>query len=327
MVGKLPLHLFNRPDPPYPCIACEPRKSGPTLVSPVDVVLVTVSSDDFVPGTLVLVDSLREHNPWFQGEAVILVDDDLAASTRSILQRLPNTRLQEVDERLAHAARNLADAVPGLSGRARRFYSLEAFRMGGLASVLFMDSDMLCVGNIQGAFSESVELAACRDGSLFRGFARARESYAAVNPGAPDALREPFNSGFMIARASVRGEAVFEELLSELHPDRWTKVRSGNTDQVALNRVFAGRCSVLPSVYNFRETAAPGIERLEGVQAADAAVIHFTGPTKPWHIRAAMQQAAKNPSRERLFQLWLDAYRRALVRYSLPTLSLEGTPW
>jgi hypothetical protein len=293
-----------------------------------DLVLVTVSSADFVPGTLVLIDSFREHNPWFLGEAVVLVGPELDSAARFSLERLPKTSIRFVDERLRKAARVLGESVPSLKGRERRFYSLQAFRDDEPRWVLFMDSDMLCLGDVSNAFSDGVPLAACRDGCVFRGFRRDPLSFAAVAPETAGSLSRPFNSGFMVASPSVRGGEVFEALIAELHPNRWTTVRSGNTDQVALNRVFADRCRWLSSTFNFREAAGEQIELLEGVRLEDAAVIHFTGPDKPWHLRGALRQAARSQRRERMLQQWLAAYARAQRRHDLPRLSVDpiGSP-
>ena len=127
------------------------------------VVMASVVSDLLAPYFAMLVYSLKRHNPWFDIPVRVLSGErygKLSEPTREAL-RMVYSRLEfiQVDEgRYARLFENTPEYIrPSL-------FKLECFGMGGAEDVVFIDSDILCLGDVSEMFAARVPFGASPPG-------------------------------------------------------------------------------------------------------------------------------------------------------------------
>ncbi len=266
----------------------------------------------FVEATAVLVSSFIRRNPWFEGP-IYLIHDGVDAAARRRLDHLPGLRWTPADPALGAALRTLTDARPDLERRVRRFHSLHALRLDGHARVLYLDSDILCTGDVRPLLDvgedEGAALAACPDIPRYRGGTRDRRTFLPVAPPAADAQPfRTFNSGVMVFRPEDLGPDRFVRILADLAPAQWAGIRSGHTDQVLLNRHFEGRWVEAGPTFNYLVT--DDSHRWDRPPLEEARLVHFVGRPKPWQLKGTLPPPGSGPQRVRAWALWDDALWR-----------------
>ena len=269
-----------------------------------DTCLFTVTTERFVPGTLVMLGTFLEHHPRFAGDVVIVHDGLPEALRRALAGPFRRVRFEPVSGELQARLERLA-VLPVFHDRLPNFYFLEAFRLGGYRKMLCFDSDLLFRAPIGELFDSGEALLCCR-------------TWASLCPGAGEAVASTgiFNSGFLIMDGRLPGERCYADLLAMLSPELWLDTGSPLTDQLVLNRYFAGRQTLVSSTYNYLLGSARAIRAREGIDAERAKVLHFNLRVKPWMTDAMLYWLQGNPAREPqpAFGLWYDAYLRCLAR-------------
>lgn len=272
-----------------------------------DLCITTVTDEAFLPGTLVLLASYLRHNPWFRGKFVV-IHDGLSNTARSALSQFPNLELHEVAPALKDRVTAIAEQRPELAPKIPIFYSIEAFNLRGYHRVLKIDSDVLCNGDARALFSLAGALHCAADVAHFRNQVRDLQSYAAIDRSDADAAdpnyATTFNAGVMLFDP-LRLQHVYDDLLSQLEPDRWNNVVTGHSDSVLLNRYFHNQWECLPATYNYFIT--PKSARWERAPLTDAVFIHYLGKPKPWQTPASERDASMSAEQRIAFTLWHDA--------------------
>ena len=302
-----------------------------------DICLFTVTTERFVPGTLVMLGTFLEHHPRFGGDVVIVHDGLPEALRRALAGPLRRVRFEPVSGELQARLERLA-VLPVFRNRLPNFYFLDAFRLGGYRKMLYFDSDLLFRAPIGELFDSTAALLCCpaRD-SLFGRRLDAATFLPIEEParsGPPDrgrresdpptdgrpVLEDVFNGGFLIVDGRIMGEAAYSELLAGVSPESLRDVRRLLGDQILLNRYFAGRQTMISSAYNFLIPHAARIREREGLDAADAKVLHFTRPVKPWMLDAMLDKVdgssghAPTPHFKLWYDAWLDCIAGAHLR-------------
>ena len=302
-----------------------------------DTCLFTVTTERFVPGTLVMLGTFLEHHPRFGGDVVIVHDGLPEALRRVLAGSFRRVRFEPVSDELRARLERLA-ALPVFHDRLPNFYFLEAFRLGGYRKMLYFDSDLLFRAPIGELFDSNATLLCCpaRDSLLGRRLdaatflpigepARSGPPGRGRREGDPPAdgravLEDVFNAGFLLVDGRVMGEAAYSELLAGVSPERLRDVRRQVGDQTLLNWYFAGRRTMIGSTYNFLVPHAALIRKREGLDAADAKVLHFKGPVKPWMLDAMLDKVdggsghAPTPHFKLWYGAWLDCITGAHLR-------------
>ena len=123
-------------------------------------------------------------------------------------------------------------------------------------------------------------------------------------------LERPFGAGFLLIDAELVEEDCYTDLLALVSPDTWRGTATAHTDQLVLNRCFAGRQTLVSRTYDFVLSNAEVIRAREGIDAASARALHFSGPVKPWMPEAMLRWTQGDPKRKPLdaFRRWYDAY-------------------
>ena len=207
---------------------------------PASVCFATAATASFVPGAVVAIASFRRHHPAFDGGGVI--HDGLSQSLRERLRTAcGEIRYQRVSDSLRQRLDALRTAHPRLAHRLGEFYCIEAFRLCGYRKVLFYDADVLFRASVDELF-RSPALLLCRgDEAHLRGQGRDAGTFAPV-PCAAGALQHTFGSGFLMIDGRLLADGrCYEALLERVSPAAWADRATKHTDQLVLNRHFAGR--------------------------------------------------------------------------------------
>ena len=279
--------------------------------------LLTVATDDFVPGAFVMVRTFLKHNPRFDGD-VVIVHDGLSDASREVLAAsFHRLRFEPDSPELRDRVARLCAVRPEIGARRASFYFLEAFRLHGYRKVLCCDGDLLFRASVEELFDSPEALICCRDQFSLRGRRRDAVTYLpADDPAVPVAvpaastLAETFNSGFLLLDGRLMEEGAHADLLARVSPEAWRGVKAVATDQLVLNRCFAGRQTLVSSTYNYLVDCSDAIRAREGIGVEDARVLHFKLPMKPWAPDAMLYWARRDAARTLAlgYKLWYDAY-------------------
>lgn len=282
--------------------------------------LLTITDDGFIDGTEMLVFSFLRHNPWFDGRILILVGGTLGEASRARLRRLASVEFIAPEADLDARVESLTQAIPALKRAGPRFASLEAFGLVEFERVVYIDSDAFVTGDLSPLFFDERPLLASPDGSRYDELlgdaeaARAsnRERYGAT-------LSACFNSGMLSIGGDCLRRDVRDALVSSIEPTFWRGVETvGWTDQLILNRHFAGRAALLDGRWNYMPILEAKIRQAHHLHCFDARIVHMAGRCKPWETPPddLFEQA---PGLAKFYELWRQL--RALLPGATETTS------
>lgn len=267
--------------------------------------LLTISDDGFVAGTEMLIFSFLRNNPWFGGRILVLCNRSLSDASRARLAALGPVEFISPGHDLEQRVAALAAAIPELRAAGPRFASLEAFGLDDFERVVYIDSDAFITGDLSALFFDTHPLLACADGSHYDellGDAAAARIANQRRYGA--ALGHCFNTGVLSIGPEMLDRTLRDRLVADIDPATWVDVEMvGWTDQLILNRRFAGRAALLDGRYNYMPILEAKIRRAYRLHFHDARIVHMAGRYKPWEPRppGLLEQA---PSLAKFYELW-----------------------
>lgn len=285
-----------------------------------NIALVTVTSDDFILGTLVMLASFTATNDWFKGEIVIVQDELSEESIKLIRLNFPKVVFHSVSKRLKSKLMELEDAIPELKKQLLQFASLEMLAMNQYQKVIFCDSDLFFQGSIEALLHHSDPLLCCGDGAYLRGNVRSAIDFTEIisNDADKDSyLVNTFNSGFMVVDASLLTERNFTGIVAMITPERWQHNPTGHTDQMLLNFYFSGQQTIVSSTYNYALLHQRDLQSSTDISLNDAKVIHFNGPTKPWLLIETIRRTVTEPAIATAFLRWNETFVTLVARQHL----------
>ena len=283
------------------------------------VCLATATTADYLPGTLVTVGSFLKHHPDFAGD-VVLIHDGLDERHRAYLAALSDrVRFVPVSAELRERLVRVGAALPHFAPILNHLHAFEAYRLTGYRKLLLCDGDLLFRQPIRELFDSEDPLLCCGESAYLRGRGRDATTFALLDDSPPaGALDRTFNDGFLLIDASLTGEDCYADLLSAVTPEAWRGTATSNFRQFLHNRYFNGRHTLISATYNFMLRHAGLIMAREGLTAADAKVLHFNLPVKPW-MPAAMLCWTRASAPVPVFDFWYDAWTECLSAAHLRT--------
>lgn len=281
--------------------------------------MATVTSDAFVPGTFVTVGSFLLRHAWFKGD-VLVFHHGLSEAGREILAAFPQVQLRAVSPDMANRVAQLGEALPQLRrpvNRLPRFYSLEAFSLDSYRKVLFCDSDTLFNAPVDELFSRPEPLLCAGDQPFIRGYGRDCDTFDWVPASAPNAYQRTFNAGFLLIDRALTAGPCHADLLAMITPETWRNVTvtGAVTDQLLLNRYFAGRQTLIDPTYNYlMAVSASVLKRRYRLEPKNAKVLHFNGVTKPWQMNNMLVHAYGEVNRRPVssYRFWYEAWMECI---------------
>lgn len=278
-------------------MTAQPPRSGHCLL--------TITDDGFIDGTEMLVFSFLRHNPWFEGRILVLAGGPLGEASKARLRALAKVEFiapgADLDARVA----SLTQAIPALKRAGPRFASLEAFGLVEFERVVYIDSDAFVTGDLSSLFLDPRPLLASPDGSRY-------DELLGDLDGAREANRQRygvalsacFNSGVLSIGGDCLQRHVRDALVASIDPGFWHGVETvGWTDQLILNRHFAGRATLLDGRWNYMPILEAKIRRAHRLHCFDARIVHMAGRCKPWETPPddLFEQA---PGLAKFYELW-----------------------
>ncbi|MCY7296698.1 glycosyltransferase family 8 protein [Alteromonas sp. a30] len=281
--------------------------------------LATVTTFSFLPGTMVLLSSFLETNPWFHGDVVIFVEAQaLAPQELNLLNTFKNLKIVHIKPELLKNIKQLTSLNPAVKGKSSHFYSLEVFGLVGYDKVLFCDSDLLFLGSVEPLFSQEQPLICCGDGAYYQGLTRHKQSFVVGKPSTPEEeLTNTFNAGFMLIDKSLINSNTYADLVELTHSKHWMDKTTPHTDQRIFNQYFAGKQHIISPVYNYLLTHKNSIEAMYPCDFKDINVLHFNGPNKPWRLTHTLCAITQSPFLHLAFQHWHKRYGQLMTKLHL----------
>ncbi|MEL7446825.1 MAG: glycosyltransferase [Pseudomonadota bacterium] len=277
--------------------------------------LVTVSSESFLIGTRIMLESFLTYNRWFSGRIVIVHRDVPIADQERLVRDFPKAMFRNPSPDLAAAIDRLIEQEAGLSSRSARFLSLESFWVSEPGTLLFCDSDMLFQTDISDVFENDADFLACPDRAEIQGQGRDQTTMAELAGKSGNRAHRSFNAGLMAMGPTHRSDANRAEVLAQLSPSSWAQVQSDHTDQAIFNRMFGREVTLLDPRYNMMVGHLANLRGHDAPPLSEAKVLHFNGPAKPWAFDQHLPAARKDAAIAKAYELWFAAYTRHLVRH------------
>ncbi len=295
--------------------------------------LATITTEAYVPATLVMLHSFMKRNPWFHGDVVIIHDDLDPASRQYFETILERVKFFPVSQELKANLRPLFSLRPDLREMEARFYALEVFRLRGYQKVLFYDGDILFRSSVQDLCERRESLVCCGEGLYYVDGCRDGFSLAELRGGEcrrANVLRNTFNTGFLMVDARLLTDESYGGLLGLLAVETWKPLRVRMTDQAVFNLYFSGQQTLVSSHYNYLLRQKAEIRAKEGTGFTEAKVLHYNGPIKPWKAGTVLPAAASDPGLVKACAFWTEAYWECLqalhFKSRLPGLWATGRP-
>ena len=162
----------------------------------------TVLNDAFVQYFLVLLFSIKKHNPGFDENVVVI-----HSKTLSPLSLENQARIRRMHDRVRFLCVDEAPYTRFFPVTPPRLHAallkLEVFRLPGYDRVIFLDSDMLCLGDLTGLLTLDVSFAASLAGKD-----RTKKERLAGHT----RRRMGFNTGVMVIGKEYLNERTWHEL-------------------------------------------------------------------------------------------------------------------
>lgn len=279
--------------------------------------LATVTSENFVVGTEVVIYSFLKCNPWFDGDIVIIIDT-LSESSQHRLSQLYPIKFVKRQPVAEQKIALLREKVPELRADLHlRLLSLEILMLSSYDKVVFLDSDGLCTGDLSEMFNHRADFAAACDGfgyeDLIDPMLQDLGQAPISNPQryGKNSLKNTFNSGSMALSQSVLTEdnyAAVTDLLTDYQIWQEFGIK-GFTDQMLLNIHFQGKTERLDGRYNFMPYMESYIECVDNATVLDAKFVHFAGRIKPWFKFNWQELLERAPHYIKYLQMWLAVYQ------------------
>ena len=247
--------------------------------------LATVTDKSFFQGTLVMIHSFLMRNKWFQGK-ILIIEDDLDDHMKAMLSLYPGIDFHTVSPDLHNRLQIFTKVLPHYSSKVRKFYMLDVFKLEGLDQLLFLDSDILCTGDLKTLFElRKKGLVAARDKSAHLGEMREEHtflSFTKMQQKANKSYLDCFNSGMLLINYDKLDKNIFQDLLGMISPMKYATVQTGHADQYLLNIYFKDKTHLVSARWNFLLHCEEAILQSENIRPVDAELLHYVKSQKPW---------------------------------------------
>lgn len=231
------------------------------------VLFITVCSDNFVPGLIALIKSIKYYNKNFNYDFKVVHHDEYCKlnekSKNDLIKEYHNFKFQKVTIedfkvgkiRIKHPRNNFS-----------LYLSIFAFNQLEYDRVIFLDSDLIVLGNIDKIINLENDFCAANDNQKNKIFFK-------------DTIKTiDINSGLMIINKKYNNTNTFNNLLGIIHKQRMTKL----FDQEIINLFFKNKkITYLPLEYNRQVREFYTNNKFKNFQKNNDLILHFTGP-KPW---------------------------------------------
>lgn len=251
-----------------------------------------LGSDDFLPGVLVLNESLTTYNTRYG--LLILVSEMISSEIIELLDT------NGVDFSIVEPIKNPNELFDDKRNYKYTYTKLRIFELFGYSKLVYIDADMMVCANIESLFDHP-HFSAVIAGSLL-----------------PQNLHwKDLNSGLMVLEPK---EQLFNKIMSCIDE----LPSSDGSDQGFLHSFYKDwpehqelrlhHKYNVPAGYLDEYCADHGFKfsYSRKIMKTNIAVIHFLGPLKPWNINAKSFKRKTDDKVEQSIILWWDLYEQAI---------------
>lgn len=276
--------------------------------------IVTMAHGEYRVGTVVMLRSFLRHNPWFDGDLIVVGDEPEDSVLRDYFPRL---RFEPVSPELSHAINRAVELNPRLDRYRSSFHRLELFQLNDkklqYTHVICIDPDMLFLDSIENIFTMDAPLTCCGEREYYLSQGLDPETFKSVPLAEADGrtlLERPFNAGFMVIQSELLNRYNYDALVGLVAAMPWgTLAQSMMADQVVLNMHFSSTANIVSGRYNYLLPIGRLISARESIRYNDIHAVHFQGPIKPWRPDTALTHAARSsPETLAAARAWSNEY-------------------
>lgn len=230
------------------------------------ILITTVCNDDFTNALALLMWSIKHHNPGFDFPLKVYNRGDLSEANKLKLQQVyAKTTFEDI------TSANYDKKIP-------HYLALEAFREYEPDLVIFIDSDIICLGDISYLTAIDEPIAACLDYDFKWPY-----GLRFLPPFSPLAR---LNTGVFSLNKTHRNSETYSALYEylKIFPDTFKKGVAWS-DQGIMNRHFRWNTKfIFPYIYNGRKNLFPNRAFRRGAKTAlgDVRLLHYGGAFKPF---------------------------------------------
>ena len=273
-----------------------------------NIALVTVTDSKYLQGTIVLLYSFLKNNPEYNGD-IIVIESDLTYDEKSKLMRFPKLHIEQPSEMLLKQISILANYWEVAKVKQKQFFSLEAFRFSSYSKLLFLDSDMLCIGNVMDLFRMNHEFPLVAVSDILEHKNQLRDKLTFLPCSKNQQMKDrsyfkSFNSGFILIDRSKLQDSCYLELVKHMNPIIFSKNKTRLSDQFLLNHYFHNNVNFVSSGYNYllNINSHPFQDIKEIKNNSDIRMVHYLEMIKPWATTIEDQS---------FISLWKEYYNEA----------------
>jgi lipopolysaccharide biosynthesis glycosyltransferase len=272
--------------------------------------LVFAIDENYITGAETMMASVLRHNPWFKGDWIVIADK-LSQGALARLRKIHPLKFVPLDPVLARKARGAKGKDAALGHIWPAFFALQLFSFKGYKRLVYLDVDMLCLGDISSLFFKAPPFGVVHDDvSLDPWFPELRSRFAphqSMNRWRYGRdLAQSFNSGMMTVSSRHLGPAVYKALLADPYFDDPRAFMEGEAtaDQFILNRAFGDVATSVGCEYNWSIYMDELMRSAFRKTQAEARVIHYAGMVKPWLTKAGSRHRYVHPEEWHFYSAW-----------------------
>ena len=269
--------------------------------------LATVTSENYVQWSMVMIYSFLKSNPWFKGD-IVVISNDLSEKSLSVLSIFPSIIIEKPSEMLNQKLGQLCAELPGFCRLINNFLSVEVFRLNQYDKVLFLDSDMVVIKNVQELFHLPGNLYASLEWFSGKGRRLSDFKISQQTGSGDNFIEKPVNTGMMVISGGLLQHHLYQRIIGFIQPEHWKNNTSLLTDQLIINKFFNGKFNIIDASYNFRPKNAEGIYKKEKIRLEDAKILHFMLKAKPWNLTEVFKTAGHKLDMLKGFEIWYNWY-------------------
>jgi lipopolysaccharide biosynthesis glycosyltransferase len=253
-----------------------------------NILLTSVCNDRYLPGMLILLFSLKKYNPALDLPLKIYHRGDLCAvSMKKIESVYSHVTFEHVTDDL-------------YAQQDSQYMCLLPFKENHVSQVIFIDCDILCLGNMEGLLDVTADFAAVIDYEI-----RFPQKKLQSVPRLLSALPY-FNTGVFSVRGDLLSGDFYQKLRSKV--ERYAALRTRGKkklwDQDIINDTLKKtRVQILPFTYNARKN----LYKKQQCPIKDKTIfLHYTGGAKPWYTEGSgfLPLQGKYARYQHIHELW-----------------------
>lgn len=278
-----------------------------------NIALATVTTPNFLPGTLVMLHSFLTHNPWFNNN-IYIIHDEIEEAQKKLISAIYPVHFLKVSSDIKEQIKKIIPDYTDFERRKAQFYSIELFGIENNESILFLDSDMLVKNNIIEIHDWGTPFNASGTVNKYK--------KEALNPEINPFDIEAFNAGFMLIECSLRNKKILNELKHLISQNFFKKfieyaqmnnIPRVGSDQIIFNTYFKEVTTFISGKYNYRTGISKEILDIDNITLENASIIHYTGSKKPWMMDKILYQLTKDTPTSAIIIQWQEAWLKTLI--------------